>query len=95
MQFLLNYEERISFLKLAKLNNIPTFVSFEPVYEVEAVYNLITNVDFIDDFRIGKLNYIENSINWREFGFKCVQLCEENNRNYKIKEGLVEEMLKL
>jgi len=88
------YEERISFLKLAKLNNIPTFVSFEPVFEPEAVYELIKSSDFIDDFRIGKLNYVESNINWKEFGFNCVQLCEEYKRNYKIKEGLVEEMLK-
>lgn len=85
-----SYDERVSNLKKAKLHNIPTFVSFEPVYETDAVYDLIENADFIDEYRIGKLNYHPIDINWKLFGEKCIALCEKNKRNYKIKEGLRE-----
>jgi len=86
------YAERIEYLKKAKSHRIPTFVSFEPVYETEAVYDLIKNADFIDEYRIGKLNYIPIDIDWKLFGETCVALCESHKRAYKIKEGLREFM---
>ena len=75
-----------------------TFVSCEPVYEPEMVYHLIKNFYCIDEYKIGKLNYVSAdnpyypNINWGEFGKECERLCKEYNRNYYIKESLRREM---
>lgn len=65
---------------------------FEPVYEPQYIYDLIKYADYIDEFRIGKLNYFPSDISWKEFGMKCEKLCKEYGRNYMIKEGLRAEM---
>lgn len=86
---------RLLVLDKAKDKGIKTWVSCEPVLEVEAIYKLIIEYgDSIDLYKIGKLNYYPSDINWGEFGRECERLCKEHNRNYYIKEGLRLEMLK-
>lgn len=80
--------ERIQTLKLAHEIGIKTWVSCEPVYDESAIYRLIKECDFIDLYRIGKLNYAPSDINWGEFGKKAEALCREYRRNYYIKEDL-------
>ena len=76
-------------LEKAKSKGIKTWVSCEPVLEVEAIYRLIIEYgDSIDLFKIGKLNYMKSDINWRDFGETCEKLCKLHNRNYYIKEDL-------
>jgi DNA repair photolyase len=77
-----------------------TFVSCEPVFDANAIYRLIVDCDFIDEFKIGKLNYMAKdnpfypSIDWKIFGNNCERLCIANDRKYYIKESLREEMEK-
>jgi len=87
-----HYIERVLTLGRAKKQGIKTWVSCEPVYDTETVYRLIETGNYIDFFKIGKLNYLPSAINWAEFGFKCEQLCKKLNRNYYIKEDLRAEM---
>lgn len=65
-----------------------TFVSCEPVLEQQAIYNLIEKGDFIDAFKIGKLNHLKSDINWQGFAKQCIYLCEKHNRNYMLKHDL-------
>lgn len=89
-------ETRFSNIKMAKAAGIKTFVSCEPVLDTEFIYTLIKmGCGFIDEYRIGKLNYVENDTNWKEFGENCVKLCKEYHRNYMIKAGLRKEMEKI
>lgn len=75
-----------------------TFVSCEPVFEVQTIYGLITGDYGIDEYKIGKLNYMSKdnplypNINWGEFGRECERLCKEYGRKYYIKDGLRAEM---
>ena len=86
---------RLLVLEKAKSKGIKTWVSCEPVLEVEAIYKLIVEYgDSIDLFKIGKLNHKHSDINWGEFGRECERLCIKHNRNYYIKEDLRLEMLK-
>lgn len=86
---------RLLVLDKAKSKGIKTWVSCEPVLEVEAIYKLIIEYgDSIDLFKIGKLNHKHSDINWGEFGRECENLCTKYNRNYYIKEDLRLEMLK-
>ena len=87
---------RLLVLEKAKSKGIKTWVSCEPVLEVEAIYKLIIEYgDSIDFYKIGKLNYHPSEINWGEFGRECERLCEEYNRNYYIKADLRAEMERL
>ena len=86
---------RLLVLDKAKEKGIKTWVSCEPVLEIEAIYKLITKYgDSIDFYKIGKLNHHPSDINWGEFGRKCEKLCKKYGRNYYIKEDLRKEMEK-
>jgi DNA repair photolyase len=86
---------RLLILDKAKSKGVKTWVSCEPVLEVEAIYKLIIKYgDSIDLFKIGKLNHKHSDINWGEFGRECERLCKEYGRNYYIKEDLRKEMEK-
>jgi DNA repair photolyase len=87
-------EERLTSLEIAKLLGVKTWVSCEPVLFEEDIYNLIERANYIDLFKIGKLNYEPSDINWGEFGRKCEWLCKLYSRKYYIKEDLRNEMEK-
>lgn len=84
--------DRFRALVLAKNKGIHTWVSCEPVCNAESIYRLIETGEYIDKFKIGKLNYYPSEINWCEFGKECERLCKEYGRNYYIKEDLRKEM---
>lgn len=84
---------RLLILDKAKDKGIKTWVSCEPVLEVEAIYKLIIEYgDSIDLYKIGKLNHKRSDVKWGEFGRECERLCKEYGRNYYIKEDLRKEM---
>ncbi len=87
-----NTRERIDTLIDAWRGGINTWVSCEPVLVPERIYRLISGGDFIDKFKIGKLNYHPSNINWREFGIECERLCKQYGRDYYIKDDLRKEM---
>lgn len=80
--------ERIRTLQIAHSLGIKTWVSCEPVFEPKAVYRLITNCNYIDLYRIGKLNYMKSEIDWALFGKTAERLCIQHGRNYYIKDDL-------
>jgi DNA repair photolyase len=86
--------ERLTTLEMAKKQGIATWVSLEPVFDPETVYSLIKTADYIDVFKIGKLNYAPSDIDWAQFGAKCVELCENHGRACYIKNDLWKEMEK-
>lgn len=83
---------RLLSLQKAHRCRIKTWVSCEPVLGVGDVQCLIENADYIDLFKIGKLNYHPSDINWGVFGRECERLCQQYGRNYYIKEDLRKEM---
>lgn len=89
-----NEYTRLSHLQHANDSGIPTFISCEPVYDPRTIYYLIEEKDYIDEYRIGKLNYAPSDINWGEFGRECERLCILHERKYMIKDGLRKEMEK-
>ena len=69
--------ERIEYIRTAKARGIKTFVSCEPVLQQSFIYSLITmKENIIDEYRIGKLNYNDSPIDWKEFGKTCEYLCK-------------------
>jgi DNA repair photolyase len=90
-----NVTDRLRTLIIVHEKGIKTWVSCEPVFDVEQIYDLIVCVDFIDLYKIGKLNYMPSDINWGKFGCECERLCKEYGRNYYLKEDLRAEMSKV
>jgi len=80
--------ERLNSLLRASESGIKTWASFEPVYNPSYVFAMIRDIDFIDIFKIGKLNYAPSDIDWGEFGRECERLCVEHGRSYYIKDDL-------
>jgi len=80
--------ERLVSLSRAHKLGIKTWVSCEPVLDEQDIYAIIEFAEYIDLFKIGKLNYFPSDINWAEFGIECERLCKEYDRNYYIKADL-------
>ena len=84
--------DRFRALLLAKNKGIRTWMSCEPVFDVDAIYRLIENGDYIDRFKFGKLNYHPSDINWYDFGHRVLMMCELYGREYYIKDSLRQNM---
>lgn len=87
-----SHEQRHLNLFAAKHYGIGTWLSCEPVLEPSAIYAAIECFDYVDMFRIGKLNHRRSGIDWHEFGHRAKTMCEERGRAYFIKEDLLREM---
>ncbi|HPJ13129.1 MAG TPA: radical SAM protein [Caldisericia bacterium] len=81
--------ERIAALNIAHDLGIKTWVSFEPVYHVEDVHTMIDQTkDFVDLFKVGKLNYVKTDIDWTEFAQDVKAHLEQTGVEYYLKDDL-------
>ena len=85
---------RLNALSSAHFKGIKTWVSAEPVLNAEDVLNFIARTDYVDLWKIGKLNYHPSDIDWKSFGIRAEALCQKKGRNYYIKDSLRKEMNK-
>lgn len=81
--------DRIASLRKAKEKGINTWVSFEPVIDPEQVYAMYElTKDFVDLYKIGKLNHYKNDTNWKLFGETMIEKCKKDGKEYLIKDAL-------
>ena len=85
---------RIRALHEAHKRGIRTWCSCEPVLDAASVINFIQSADYVDLWKIGKLNYHASDINWADFGKQVELVCIAERRNYCIKDSLRKEMQK-
>lgn len=89
---------RLNALHNAHLQGIKTWVSAEPVLDADDVFSFIKVADYVDLWKIGKLNYHPSPINWKSFGQEVEKLLISKSRTtgcqYYIKESLRQEMNK-
>lgn len=86
-------EERIKSLKKAHEMGIPTFVSLEPVWTAEQALELIDLThDFVDLFKVGKLNYNkqQKEVDWCQFRHDVIDKLKVYGNDFYIKKDLVE-----
>ena len=91
--------ERLEALHTAFQKGIKTWVSAEPVLNATDILELIDLADYINYWKIGKLNYHPSDINWKDFGERAERALKVKGRwrsdfTYYIKEGLRAEMNK-
>lgn len=84
--------ERLQALHIAYKYGINTWVSCEPVLDAKDVIWLMEQADYIDIWKVGKLNYHPSDIDWGEFGRKAEAILRSKGETYYIKEGLRAEM---
>lgn len=85
---------RLNVLKQARQSGIKTWVSCEPVLDAGDVLWLLQRTDYINLYKIGKLNYHPSDINWAAFGKEAERICIAKGHNYIIKDDLRREMEK-
>ena len=81
--------ERRETLKQAKQAKITTWVSLEPVIEPDdSLLSIEITYNYVNLYKIGKLNYQKTGIDWRAFGCEAIDLCENYDVPYYIKNDL-------
>lgn len=91
----MTFVREIEALREARKSGIRTWVSFEPVVDVDNVMQAIRLYHPIfDKVKIGKLNYYPSENNWKEFGEEVEELCKKVGLEYYIKNSLRMEMEK-
>ena len=84
---------RLRALKEANTMGINTWISMEPVLDATDILNFLElNVEYINRYKIGKLNYHPSDIDWKDFGEKAERICSRYGMDYYIKEDLRREM---
>lgn len=83
--------DRIDALRQAKNAGISTWVSLEPVIDPVQVYAIIEAThEFIDLYKVGKLNYhpLSKTIDWHDFRVNVELLLTSLKKEFYIKEDL-------
>jgi len=83
--------ERINTLKKAHDLGIKTWVSLEPVIDPVQTFELIRQTcDFVDLFKVGKLNYLDEAkeIDWHKFTIDVIDVLKETNSQFYLKEDI-------
>jgi DNA repair photolyase len=85
--------QRLMLLNMAHNRGIKTWVSMEPVIDPNYCCHLIAVLDYIDLYKIGKLNHQKSdAVDWKHTGRNLECWCNTYHRNYYIKEDLRREM---
>ena len=82
--------DRIEALKLAKRHGIRTWVSLEPVIDPVQTLEIIKRThSFVDKFKVGKVNHMDISVDWRRFGLEVKCLLDDLGCDHYIKRDLL------
>lgn len=84
---------RLASLETAHRAGIKTWVSMEPVLSAyEVLHFLRLGVNYVDRYKIGKLNYHPSEIAWADFSLQVEAICQSLGLDYYIKDSLRAEM---
>jgi len=86
--------DRLETLKTLHDNGIKTWISFEPVIKPQQTINLLDiSLDFVDEYRIGKINHypeLEKQIYWPKFLIQALEILRMENKQIYVKKDLRE-----
>lgn len=91
--FAANTKERIESLKKAHEFGIFTYVSLEPVWTATQALELVDmTYEFVDFYKVGKLNYNrqQKNVNWSRFKNDMINKLTGYNKNFYIKKDLMD-----
>lgn len=84
-------KERIDTLRQFYRAGIYTWVSLEPVYDVEATLEIIRQTyEFVNLYKVGRINYhrLTKEIDWQGFTGRVIKLLSETKSAHYIKKDL-------
>jgi DNA repair photolyase len=86
-------QDRMDTLKQFHDAGIHTWVSLEPVIDPEQTLELIRAThEYVDLYKVGKLNYVKSEIDWRLFGTRALKTLQQLNKAYYIKADLAKHL---
>ena len=80
--------DRLLALAVAHQRGINTWISAEPVLKPSDVLDLMECADYVDLWKIGKLNYHPSDVDWKKFGEAAEAVMRAKRKNYYIKDSL-------
>jgi DNA repair photolyase len=81
--------ERAAFLKAAKEAGIQTWVSIEPVIDTQESLECIRRTaEYVDKYKVGRLNHMTNTTDWRQFTQDAFALLTTLGKKYMFKHDL-------
>lgn len=83
--------DRVTTLRKFHERGIYTWVSLEPVYDVDATLEIIRQThSFVNLFKVGRINYsgLTKKIDWREFTERVLEVLARTKSDYYIKQDL-------
>ncbi len=85
--------ERIEAIKEAHRLGIETWVSLEPVIDADESLAIIDQThEFVDLYKIGKLNHRKSDIDWHKWAINALSLCQRYGKKYYIKNDLARDL---
>lgn len=84
-------EDRFDALRAFSEAGIYTWVSLEPVFDVEATLETIVRTHaFVNLYKVGRINYspLTHRIDWRDFAARVTQLLAQTGNDHYIKQDL-------
>lgn len=86
-------EDRMDTLRQFHEAGIHTWVSLEPVIDPEQTLELIKAThEYVDLYKVGKLNYVKSETDWRMFGTRAIKILETLDKKYYIKSDLAKHL---
>jgi DNA repair photolyase len=86
-------KQRVNNLKKAKEKGINTWLSLEPIIDIDQALKVIDlTYEFTDFYGVGKLNYNKHQreINWKAAKEKIIEKLEKRDKKYLIHKSLAE-----
>jgi DNA repair photolyase len=81
--------DRIAALKAFHAAGVFTWVSAEPVVDVEATLAMIAAThEFVDLYKVGRMNYLNLPIDWRDYTLRSLDLLNRLGKRHYIKRDL-------
>ena len=82
-------EDRFKTLEKLKEMGIMTWVSLEPVIDPEQTLKIIDRThNFIDQYKVGKLNHFNNKTDWKDFGIRAIEKLNKYGKKFYVKNDL-------
>jgi DNA repair photolyase len=81
--------DRIAALKAAHDKGIFTWLSLEPVIDVEASLAVVAAThEFVDHYKVGKMNYLTLPIDWPDFTLRMIEMLNRVGAKHYVKRDL-------
>jgi DNA repair photolyase len=82
-------EDRLCALEQAHLLGIKTWASIEPVLDpAESLAVIRESLPFVGQYKVGKLNHVANSTDWKKFCIDAVNILRKAGKQFYVKHDL-------